>query len=62
MRRERDQWLRHVEWKQAPFQPEPEHEHQREGDQEDNPLLTPAQPEMSGPRHEPGNGAEQISQ
>src|SRR5687767_6931854 len=39
-RRQRDERLRQLERKEAPLDPQPEREHQRQGDEEDDPLLS----------------------
>ena len=59
-RREQDQRLPELEWKEPSFEPQARHEHQRERDEKDQPYLPAAHPEMPGARHEPGNGGDQV--
>ena len=49
-----DERLGHIEGKQPAMKAQPDGEHQREGEEEHDPLRTPAQPQVAGAGHGPG--------
>jgi hypothetical protein len=58
--REPDQDVGELEWKDAPLDPQPEGKHQREHDEQRDPLLVAPEPQMSAARDEPGRDADEI--
>ena len=52
-RLEADEQVRHLEGKEAALERQANREHQRQRDEEDQPFLTAAQPQMAGAGHHP---------